>query len=162
MIAGGMGFCLAVERAATREVFEVYDEEVLGESLRPGQVVMMDDLCSHKGDRVRQLNEERSCELLYLPSYSPDYNPLEDAFVMLKATPAASSDIVAVAHRPSRYDRRSRDSKSTLQRPLSGFSDRLESASSEVRAWCRFSEDWGKHKACPNLCSSSPDLLQFP
>jgi len=45
----------------------------------------MDNLSSHKAERVREPIEERGCELLYLPPYSPDYNPLEEAFAKVKA-----------------------------------------------------------------------------
>ena len=70
MSAGGMGPCLAVEGPTTREVFETYLEEVLVPSLKAGQVMVMDNLSSHKGSRVRELIEGRGCELLYLPPYS--------------------------------------------------------------------------------------------
>src|SRR5215208_1951438 len=85
MSAGGMGPCLAVEGPTTREVFETYLEEVLVPSLKAGQVVVMDNLSSHKGSRVRELIEGRGCELLYLPPYSPDLNPIEEAFAKFKA-----------------------------------------------------------------------------
>ena len=85
MGAEGMGPCLAVEGATTREVFEAYLERVLAPSLSPGQVVVMDNLSSHKGGRVRELVEGRGCDLLYLPPYSPDLNPIEEAFAKLKA-----------------------------------------------------------------------------
>ena len=85
MSVGGMGPCLAVEGPTTREVFETYLEEVLVPSLKAGQVVVMDNLSSHKGSRVRELIEGRGCELLYLPPYSPDLNPIEEAFAKLKA-----------------------------------------------------------------------------
>ena len=85
MSAGGVGPCLAVEGPTTREVFETYLEEVLVPSLKAGQVVVMDNLSSHKGSRVRELIEGRGCELLYLPPYSPDLNPIEEAFAKLKA-----------------------------------------------------------------------------
>jgi transposase len=81
----GMGPCLAVEGSTTREVFETYLERLLAPSLRPGQVVVMDNLTAHKGERVRELIESRVCELLYLPPYSPDLNPIEEAFAKLKA-----------------------------------------------------------------------------
>jgi len=84
MSVEGMGSALAVEGATDREVFEAYLEEVLAPSLRSGQIVVMDNLSAHKGDRVRELIEERGCELLYLPSYSPDLNPIEEAFSKLK------------------------------------------------------------------------------
>ena len=81
----GMGPCLAVEGPTTKAVFETYVERVLAPSLRPAQLVVMDNLSSHKGPRVRELVERRGCELLYLPAYSPDLNPIEEAFSKLKA-----------------------------------------------------------------------------
>jgi transposase len=80
----GMGPSLAVECATDREVFEAYVEKMLAPSLRPGQVVVMDNLSAHKGERVRALVEERGAELLYLPPYSPDLNPIEEAFAKIK------------------------------------------------------------------------------
>jgi transposase len=80
----GMGPCLAVEGSTTSEVFEAYLEHVLAPTLRPGQVVVMDNLTAHKGERVRDLIEGRDCQLLYLPPYSPDFNPIEEAFAKLK------------------------------------------------------------------------------
>ena len=80
MTREGMGACIAVEGATTKAVFEAYVEEALAPSLRPGQVVVMDNLSSHKGQRVRELIEGRGCELLFLPPYSPDLNPIERAF----------------------------------------------------------------------------------
>jgi transposase len=80
----GMGPSLAVEGATTRAVFEAYLEEALAPSLPSGQVVVMDSLGAHKGGRVRELVEGRGCELLYLPTYSPDLNPIEQAFSKLK------------------------------------------------------------------------------
>ena len=84
MTAEGMGACLAVEGATTRIVFEAYIEKVLLPSLRRGQVVVMDNLSAHKGERVRGLLESAGCEPLYLPSYSPDFSPIEEAFSKLK------------------------------------------------------------------------------
>ena len=86
MGARGMGPCVAVEGATTSAVLEACLENVLAPSLRPGQVVVMDNLSSHKGPRVRELIEGRGCELLYLPPYSPDLNPIEQAFSKLKAS----------------------------------------------------------------------------
>ena len=80
----GMGPCLAVEGSTTTAVFEAYLERVLVPSLRPGQVVVMDNLSAHKGSRVRELIEGRGCELIYLPPYSPDFNPIEEAFAKIK------------------------------------------------------------------------------
>jgi transposase len=85
MTCSGMGPSMAVEGPTTREVFEAYIEGVLAPSLKPGQIVVMDNLSSHKGSRVRELIEGRGCELIYLPPYSPDLNPIEEAFAKLKA-----------------------------------------------------------------------------
>jgi len=85
MTAEGMGSCLAVVGSTTKAVFETYLERVLVPTLRPGQVVLMDNLALHKGQKVRELIEGRGCELLYLPPYSPDFNPIEEAFSKVKA-----------------------------------------------------------------------------
>ena len=85
MGACGMGPALAVEGGTTRAVFEAYVGRVLAPSLSPGQVVVMDNLSAHKGERVRELVEERGCEVLFLPSYSPDFSPIEEAFGKPKA-----------------------------------------------------------------------------
>ncbi len=84
MSAEGMGPSLAVEGAITRKVFETYIEKVLVPSLRRGQIVVMDNLQAHKGERVRELIEGRGGKLLYLPPYSPDLNPIEEAFSKIK------------------------------------------------------------------------------
>jgi transposase len=84
MTQEGMGPSLAVEGSTTKVVFEAYLQRLLAPSLRPGQVVVMDNLSSHKGPRVRELIEGRSCELMYLPPYSPDLNPIEEAFSKIK------------------------------------------------------------------------------
>jgi transposase len=81
----GMGPSLAVEGSTTREVFEAYLKQVLGPALKKGQVVVMDNLSAHKGAGVRELIEERGCELIYLPPYSPDFNPIEEAFSKIKS-----------------------------------------------------------------------------
>ena len=80
----GMGPCLAVQGPTTATVFEAYVEKVLAPSLRRGQIVVMDNLGAHKGAKVRELIEERGCQLLYLPPYSPDFNPIEEAFSKIK------------------------------------------------------------------------------
>src|SRR3954463_6549229 len=68
-----------------RRAFETYVEKVLVPALRPGDVVIMDNLSSHKGPRVRALIEAAGASLLYLPPCSPDFNPIENAFAKLKA-----------------------------------------------------------------------------
>ena len=85
MSSEGMGPCLAVEGSTTTMVFEAYLKRVLVPSLQAGQVVVMDNLSAHKGSKVRELIESRGCELIYLPPYSPDFNPIEEAFGKLKA-----------------------------------------------------------------------------
>ena len=82
--AGGLGPCLAIEGATTGGVFEAYLERVLAPSLKPGQMVVMDNLSAHKGGRVKEIIEGRGCEVLYLPPYSPDFNPIEQAFSKVK------------------------------------------------------------------------------
>ncbi len=80
----GMGPSMAIEGSTTKEVFEAYIEHSLAPTLRAGKVVVMDNLSAHKGQRVRKLIEDRGCELLYLPPYSPDLNPIEEAFSKVK------------------------------------------------------------------------------
>jgi transposase len=74
----GMGPSLAVEGATSATVFESYVEQLLAPTLRRGQIIVVDNLSAHKGERVRELIEARGCELLYLPPYSPDFNPIEE------------------------------------------------------------------------------------
>jgi transposase len=80
----GFGPALAVEGAADRPAFELYGRELLVPGLRPGQVVVLDNLSVHKGDGVRALVEGAGCRLLFLPAYSPDLTPIEQAFAKLK------------------------------------------------------------------------------
>jgi transposase len=84
MTIKGMGPSLAVEGATTARVFETYVEKVLVPSLRTGQVVVIDKLGAHRPKRIGELIEQRGCELSYLPSYSPDCNPIEEAFAKIK------------------------------------------------------------------------------
>jgi transposase len=84
MTLGGMGETMAVESSTNQEVFEAYVEHVLAPTLEAGQVVVMDNLSAHKPARVREVIEERGCELVYLPAYSPDFNPIEEAFSKIK------------------------------------------------------------------------------
>jgi transposase len=80
----GMGPCLAVEGATSTTIFESYVEQLLAPTLKSGQIIVVDNLSAHKGERVRELIEARGCELLYLPPYSPDFNPIEEAFSKIK------------------------------------------------------------------------------
>ena len=67
------------------DAFEAYVEKVLVPELLKGDVVVMDNLSSHKGSRIRHLIEAAGAQLRYLPPYSPDLNPIENAFSKLKA-----------------------------------------------------------------------------
>lgn len=84
MSVQGMGPSLAVSGAVNATVFEAYLEQAFLPYLRPGQVVVMDNLAAHKGERVKEMIEHRGCELMYLPAYSPDFNPIEEAFSKIK------------------------------------------------------------------------------
>ena len=69
----------------SRVAFETYVGEVLVPELEPGDIVIMDNLPSHKGPRVREMIEAAGATLRFLPPYSPDFNPIENAFSKLKA-----------------------------------------------------------------------------
>jgi transposase len=74
-----------IDGAVDRLAFETYVDKLLVPELRQGDVVIMDNLPGHKGAKVRQLIEAVGASLLYLPPYSPDFNPIENAFAKLKA-----------------------------------------------------------------------------
>ena len=80
----GMGPAMLVEGATTTEVFTAYVEHVLIPWLPPGQIVILDNLSAHTGQRVRQLIEAVGCTVRFLPAYSPDFSPIEWAFSKLK------------------------------------------------------------------------------
>jgi transposase len=80
----GVMAAMTVESATDGDVFLTYVEQVLCPRLRPGQVVVMDNLPAHKVDGVRSLIEAVGAELLYLPPYSPDFNPIEQAWSKIK------------------------------------------------------------------------------
>jgi transposase len=75
---------MTVEGAADTEAFLLYLDELLGPALRPGQTVLMDNLRVHKAQAVRERFEACGCRLVFLPRYSPDFNPIEGAFSKLK------------------------------------------------------------------------------
>jgi len=68
-----------------RDAFTVYVRQVLVPELKPGDIVVMDNLSSHKAPAIRQAIEAAGATLLFLPPYSPDFNPIEQAFAKLKA-----------------------------------------------------------------------------
>ena len=75
---------MAIEGSTTKGVFEAYVEHLLAPTSTTGQVAVMDNLSAHKGERVGELIEDRGCELLHSPPYSPDLNPVEEAFSKIK------------------------------------------------------------------------------
>jgi len=81
----GMIAPFVISGPINRTAFEAYVEKVLAPELRPGDIVVMDNLSSHKGPRVREIIEDAGAELMFLPPYSPDFNPIENAFSKMKA-----------------------------------------------------------------------------
>ena len=84
-LEGAMGTSMIVDGATDSEAFEAYVEHFLAPTLRSGQVVVLDGLGAHRTEKVRELVEERGADLVFLPSYSPDLNPIEVAFSKIKA-----------------------------------------------------------------------------
>lgn len=80
----GVRCSMTIDGAVNALAFEAFVRQVLLPTLTPGDVVILDNLSSHKGHRVRQLIESTGAGLLYLPPYSPDLNPIELAFAKLK------------------------------------------------------------------------------
>jgi transposase len=81
----GMGAPMTVEGATDSEAFEAYVEHFLAPTLREGQVVVLDGLGAHRPKKIRELVEARGADLVFLPSYSPELNPIEEAFSKVKA-----------------------------------------------------------------------------
>ena len=75
---------MTIEAATDGEIFLAYLQRVLGPQLQPGDVVVMDNLSAHKVAGVRAAIEARGAELLYLPPYSPDFNPIEQCWAQVK------------------------------------------------------------------------------
>jgi transposase len=81
----GMAAPMVLERPANGAAFQAYVHQVLVPELRPGDIIVVDNLGSHKGPGVRAVIEAAGACLLYLPPYSPDSDPIENAFAELKA-----------------------------------------------------------------------------
>jgi transposase len=81
----GMGPGLLLSGGVDGATFEAYLDEVLGPSLREGQIVLMDNLSAHSGAGVAEAAAKRGCQVWYLPTYSPDLSPIEMAFAKFKA-----------------------------------------------------------------------------
>jgi transposase len=85
MTVDGMQAAMTLEGAVDEVAFEAYVREVLVPTLHPGQIVIMDNLSSHKNAQVEALLAQTGCEVLFLPAYSPDLSPIEEAFSKFKA-----------------------------------------------------------------------------
>ena len=83
-LEGGMGAPMTVEGGTNKEVFEIYLKHFLVPELKNGQVVVMDNLQAHLPNKVRELIESKGAYLVYLPTYSPDLKPIEEAFSKIK------------------------------------------------------------------------------
>lgn len=94
----GMIATMTIEEATDTDIFLAYVEHVLCPALHPGDVVVMDNLSSHKVQGVQQRIEKCGAEVLYLPPYSPDLNPIEKAWSKLKqllrSTKARSNEML--------------------------------------------------------------------
>ena len=80
----GSTACMTIEGATDTEVFRVYVRQVLCPTLRPGDVVIMDNLSPHKSAETLSLIEQLGAQVLFLPAYSPDFNPIEKMWSKLK------------------------------------------------------------------------------
>jgi transposase len=96
----GIGPALTIQGSVTGAAFTAYAHRVLAPSLRPGQVVVLDNLSAHKQEAARLALEAVGARLLFLPAYSPDFNPIELAFAKIKtqlraAARRTSEDLLA-------------------------------------------------------------------
>lgn len=88
----GMTAPMVLDGAMNGVAFQAYVQQVLIPTLAPGDIVVMDNLPAHKAEGVRHAIENAGCRLLYLPPYSPDFNPIEKAFAKLKAVLRAKAE----------------------------------------------------------------------
>jgi transposase len=91
-VIGAMGLCglaatLTVEGAVDTLCFDAYAERVLGPRLRPGDVVVLDNLGAHRASRIEEVAEGRGAQVLWLSPYSPDFSPIEQCWSKIKAYP---------------------------------------------------------------------------
>lgn len=84
MSAEGITAAMTMTGATDREVWPLFVRQVLLPTLRPGQIVLWDNLGVHKNQQMRQLIAAQGCEVRFLPPYSPDFSPIEQAFSKLK------------------------------------------------------------------------------
>ena len=85
-LQAGMGPSMSIEGSSDTESFGIYMRNILAPRLEAGRIVIMDNLSVHKSRWVRELIEERGCQLWLLPAYSPDFNPIEEAFSKVKGS----------------------------------------------------------------------------
>jgi transposase len=81
----GSSACMAIDGAADTEVFQAYVREVLCPTVRAGDIVIMDNLAPHKNELTLSLLTQLGAEILFLPAYSPDLNPIEKMWSKVKA-----------------------------------------------------------------------------
>jgi transposase len=81
----GVGPTMRFDGPMTTERFEAYVRHLLAPTLHPGQIVVADNLAAHHGERARAAIEARGAHFWHLPAYSPDFNPIEEAFSKVKA-----------------------------------------------------------------------------
>lgn len=81
----GVGAAMSVEGATDAKAFETYVEHFLLPTLKRGQIVLIDNLQVHKSAKVKELIGQAGAEILFLPPYSPDFSPIEEAFSKLKS-----------------------------------------------------------------------------
>ena len=101
----GSTACMAIEGATDTEVFQTYVRQVLCPTLRPGDIVVMDNLSPHKNVGTSRLIEQVGAQILFLPAYSPDLNPIEKMWSKVNAclrriearTPSALVEAIASA-----------------------------------------------------------------
>ena len=96
----GTTACMTIESATNTEVFRAYVREVLIPSLRPGDIVVIDNLGAHKNEQTIALIEQVGAEVRFLPAYSPDLNPIEMMWskvksLLRKAKPRTRPDLLA-------------------------------------------------------------------
>ncbi len=91
LIPDGIGPALVIPGAVDGAAFAAYAERVLAPALRPGQIVVLDNLSAHKSEAARTAIEAAGCRLLFLPAYSPDFNPIELAFAKIKESLRAAA-----------------------------------------------------------------------
>ena len=81
----GVRAALVIDGASNTVIFETFVEQILIPRLKPGDIIILDNLASHKSARTQKLIESAGAELRFLPPYSPDLNPIEKVFSKLKS-----------------------------------------------------------------------------